>query len=222
MIVPGENLQRLLAKLRREVDHVGRARFLALERRRPRWERLPRCSLLARHCGLGHRPVIDGPQRPAGDAVEHEDESLLGDLGHGAHSAAAHNDVDQVGSRGDVVVPKSVAHELKVPHPPASGRLETDEAVGEQVVAVTLAAIVIVRRRAERQIDVAELLVGAHDRPHVHPADRAPRLTRPRLVAELTYLRDGVEDPSLRAGAYIERTDVPRRHVEAHGPALDR
>src|SRR4030095_12246803 len=108
-----------------------------------------------------------------------------------------------------------------MPYSRAGGRLETDEAVGEKVVSVPLAAIVVVRRRAEGQIDVAELRVGAHDRPHVHPADRAPRLTLPGLGTELIRLRDGVEDPSLRTGADVEGADMPRRHVGTQRPRLD-
>src|SRR5438132_9908668 len=107
-----------------------------------------------------------------------------------------------------------------MPHTPAGGRLQTDEALGEQVVAVSLAAIVVVRRRAEGQIDVAELLVGAHDRPHAHTADPAPRVTRPGLGTELIRLRDGMEDPSLRAGAHVEGADMPRRHVRTQGPGF--
>jgi len=93
---------------------------------------------------LGHRAIFDRPQRPAGRAIEHVDESLLGDLRDGTNAASADRDVDQVRRRGNVVVPESVAHQLEVPDPPAGGRLETDEAVGKEIVAVSLAAIVIV------------------------------------------------------------------------------
>src|SRR5262249_30974128 len=173
-------------------------------------------GLLARLRGLDHRPVLDGPERPAGHAVEHVDETLLGDLGHGAHAATLDCEVDQIRSCRNVVIPEPVAYQLEVPHAPAGRRLEADEAVREQFVARPTAAIVVVRGRAEGQIDVAELLVGAHDRPHVHPADGAPRLAGPGLVAELARPRNRVEDPALRARADLHDPAVAGRAAGTH------
>src|SRR5262245_23982201 len=87
---------------------------------------------------------------------------------------------------------------------------------------MTLSAVEVVRRRAEREIDVAERVVGAHDAPHVDAADGVARGPLPRVIAELPRPGDGVEDPPLLAGTRVEGTDVAGRHVGTHGPALNR
>ena len=69
-----------------------------------------------------------------------------------------------------------------------------------------MAAVEVVGRRADRQVDVAELLVGAHRRPDVGVAGFLPGILLPGLVAELARLRDGVEGPEQAAGA----TSKPR------------
>jgi hypothetical protein len=87
---------------------------------------------------------------------------------------------------------------------------------------MTTAAVVVVGRRAERQVHVAEVLVGAHWRPDVGAADGLPALLLPRLVAELAGLWDRVEDPAQLAGAGVEAADVAGRQVAAHGQVEDR
>src|SRR5262249_33481717 len=67
-----------------------------------------------------------------------------------------------------------------------------------------------------------EFVVGAHDRPRVHAADPVGSPVLPRLGANLAGPRDGMEDPSMRARPYVKSTDVTRRHVPTHWPALDR
>src|SRR5207249_6271796 len=96
VVVLAEDRERLGAKLRREVDDVGRRNSLALERRGLRREGLARGRLLSRDRGLRHWTILDGPDRLARRAIEHVDEPLLGDLRHGANPPAVHRDVDEI------------------------------------------------------------------------------------------------------------------------------
>ena len=102
-------------------------------------------------------------------------------------------------------------HALEVPHALAGLRVDRHDRLGEQVLAGTMTAVEIVRRRAERQIHVAELLVGRHVGPHVGAAGVGPRIVAPRLVAELALLRNRVNGPQLLAGAHVEAADVAAR-----------
>jgi len=221
-LVAVEDRQRLLAQLRREVDHVLGPHALPLERGGPGRDRLGRGRLLAGHQGLGHRALLDGPDRAAGHPVEHIDESLLGDLGDRLDALPVHGDVDEVRRRGEVVVPEGVADNLEVPDAPARRGVQADERLGEEVVPGTMAAVVVVGRRADRQVHVPELLVGAHGRPHVDAADGLPALPLPRLVPDLAVLRDRVEDPALAAGTRVEAAHVTGRHVGADREVVDR
>ncbi len=102
-------------------------------------------------------------------------------------------------------------HGLEVPHAFSGGRVEAHEAFREQVVAGTMSAVIVVGRRAERQIDVAELIVNGEHRPDVGRAGVVGGAVVPGVVPELARLRDGVERPELLAGARIEAEDVAAR-----------
>ena len=90
---------------------------------------------LAGHVGRRHRPLLDRPHRLAGDAIEHVDEGLLGDLRDRLDALAVDGDVDQVGRGRQVVVPQAVMDDLEVPDPLAGRHVEADEAFAEEVVA---------------------------------------------------------------------------------------
>ena len=207
------DLQRLGPQLVGEVDQVFLERPVGQVERRLRRIRLRRRGALAGHRRRRYRPLLDGPHRLAGRSIEDEREPLLGDLGDGRDLAPVDGDVDEVGGRRQVVVPHRVVHELEVPNPLAGLGVEADQRVREQVVAGTVAAVVVGDRRADGQVDVAQLGVGAHVRPHVGPARPLPRVVAPGLVAELAGLRDGVEDPLHLAGADVVAAHVPRRRL---------
>ena len=54
-----------------------------------------------------------------------------------------------------------MVHELVVPLPLPGLQIDADQALGEQVVAGTMAAVEVGRGRLDRQVDEAELFVGA-------------------------------------------------------------
>ena len=85
-----------------------------------------------------------------------------------------------------------------------------------------MAAVIIVGRRADRQIDVAELLVGAHRRPDIGVAGFLPGFLLPGLDAGLAGLRHGVEGPEQTAGDDIEAAHVARRRRPLSPPVHHR
>ena len=105
---------------------------------------------------------------------------------------------------GEVVVPDAVVHGLEVPHALAGPDVEGDEALGEEVVAEAVAAVVVVGRRAGRQVDVAELVVDAEGGPDVGAAGVAPRVVQPGVDPEVVGLRDGTERPPRIARAGVD------------------
>ena len=112
--------------------------------------------------------------------------------------------------------------DLVVPDAAAGPRVEADDAVREQVVALAVAAIEVVRRGAHRQVDVAELQVGGHRRPDVGPADPFGCAVFPGRVAELAGARHGMEGPQQPAGAGVVAADVARRPFRPRRPIHDR
>ena len=164
-----------------------------------------------------HGAILDRPDRLARGAVEDVGEAGLRDLGNGFDQLAVDHDVEQVRGRGDVVVPDPVADGLEVPDALARLRVDADQALGEQVVARPVGPVVVVRRRARRQVDVPQFVVRAHRRPHVRVAGRPPGLVLPGLDAKLVVPWDRVETP-----LELTRVDVVGAHVARRRVAPDR
>ena len=112
-------------------------------------------------------------------------------------------------------------HRLEVPHPLAGLDVERDQALGEQVVARPVAAVVVAGRRARRQVHVAQLLVGAHRRPDVGVARVAPRLVAPGVGAEVVPPRHRAEDPPHVPGAGVHPLDPAGRRLLRDCPVGD-
>ena len=209
-LVARDLLDRLLAQRGREVDQVVRH---VQRRARVGWrlgrERLRRARLLARHVGLRNRTLFDRPHRLPGRPIEHPEEALLARHGDRLDRAAVHGDVREHGRRRHVVVPERVMDELEVPLPLAGPQIDGNEAFGKQVVAGTVAAVEVGRRRLNRQIHEAEFLVGGDLGPHARVAVHGPRVVFPRVVAEFTGPRNRVERPEQLAGARVEGADQP-------------
>src|SRR5258708_12888017 len=102
-------------------------------------------------------------------------------------------------------------NQLIVPDLPAARHIEADQTVAIEAVAQTVAAVVIVGRRADRQVNVTQLFVGAHRRPDIGIPRLLPGFLLPGLDAELAFLRNGVEGPEQTAGDDIETSDIAGR-----------
>src|SRR5205807_8939481 len=114
-------------------EHVL-SQSLARERLRYEGELLS----IGRHLTLDVRrrvsAVLDREERLPGFALEHEHVARLGDLRDRVDLATIAPQRDQIRGRRQVTIPDVVPHELKMPHPLARLRLESDERVSVQVV----------------------------------------------------------------------------------------
>src|SRR5262245_23904042 len=106
-----------------------------------------------------------------------------------------------------------MVHELEMPL--ADARLEIDrhEALAEQIVAGTMPAVEVGRRRLDRQIHQTRLRVRRDLRPNARVPVERPRILFPRVVAELAWPRNRVELPDLLSGPDIERAGEALRVV---------
>src|SRR5262249_12530746 len=154
--------------------------------------------------------------------IEDVHEGLLGNLRHSLDATFTDGDVDKVGRGRRVVVPQSMPDELVVPYLLAGRRLEAHEAVAIKAVPWTMPAIVVVGGRADRQINVAELLIRAHWRPDVGVPGFLPGIVLPSLDSGLARLGNRVEGPKQAAGAHVEAAYVARRRRPLGPPVHDR
>src|SRR5262245_6603625 len=95
-------------------------------------------------------------------------------------------------------------HHLEVPLANAGLQVDGDEAFGEQVVARPIAAVLVDRRRFNRQIHETGFRIDGDLRPYADVARPFPRSVLPGLVAELARHRDRVEAPELLARPDVE------------------
>src|SRR5262245_28559248 len=91
--------------------------------------------------------------------------------------------------------PEIVVNELLMPDPLAGASIDRDERVGVQVVAFAIAAVEVVTRGAESDERDAVLLVDRELAPVVHATADLVMAFRPRVVAELAFVRNDMEDP---------------------------
>ena len=99
---------------------------------------------------------------------------------------------------------------LEVPQTLSGTRVERDDAVAEEVVAVPVAAVKVVARSTGRNEDDAALGVHRRLTPIVYAAECVLGVVRPRVSAELAGPRHGMEDPYELACAHVVGVDVGR------------
>ena len=143
--------------------------------------------------GTGRSSI--GPQRFAGDAIEHEEETLLGGLCDGVDRLAVVANRDQLWRGIVVVVPQIVVHHLKMPQRLSGACIQREQAVAEQVAADAIGAVVVIGGRAGGEVGDAALFVDRDLAPRVGAARIFPRVLRPRVVALFAGTRNGVEGP---------------------------
>ena len=152
-------------------------------------------------------PLVDRPDRLTVGAIEHVEQRLLRRLGDRLDGAAVDGDVGEDRRRRHVEVPDPMVHELVMPLALAGRQIDGHQRLAEQVGARPVAAVVVAGGQLDRQIRHVEILIDRHLSPHAGVARVLPRVLLPRVVAEFTDRRDGVEDPQALAGADVEAAD---------------
>src|SRR5262249_2378302 len=133
-------------------------------------------------------------------------------LRDGLHRLAVAPDRHEIWRGREVEVPQIVVQALEVPDALAGARVEREHAVGEQVVAGTVRAVKVERRRTGRRESPGVLLIDRDAGPRVRAAGDLPRVLRPGVVAELAGPWNRVERP-----ADLSRVDVVRADVAGRG-----
>ena len=205
------DLLRLSKQLGREVDQVFFLNALKLERRRLGRKRLRRRIPFARHGALFDGLLDNRPHGLSGLAIEDVEEALLARHRGDLPGFAVYRDVGQDRRARKVEVPDAVVDELKVPLALPGVQVDRHQRLGEQVVARPVAAVVIAGRELDRQVHGLELFVHREWTPHAGVARVRPGVVLPGLVAELSGLRNGVEDPQALSGLDVEPADVALR-----------
>jgi hypothetical protein len=115
---------------------------------------------------LRNGPLLDWPDWFAGHAIEDVREALLGHLDNRFDRPSVDADVRENGSRRWIEIPQVVMRQLEVPHTLTAVRLHAHEALTKEVVAKAVAAVHVTGWRSDGHVHVAEVLVGAEERPH--------------------------------------------------------
>ncbi len=125
-----------------------------------------------------------------------------------------------------------MAHGLEVPDALAGGRIERDQRIAEQVVAMPVGAVEVLvahAARGQRHEHHAARRVERHAGPVVGPHRALPGVLRPALVALLAGVGNGMEDPAHFPAAHIVGADMSRHiagaahddQVAVHHPGGD-
>src|SRR5215212_4556305 len=101
-------------------------------------------------------------------------------------------------------------HRLEMPQALAGPSVERDQTVAEQIRPDAVGAIVIVSRRADRQVDDATFLIDAHLTPDIDAADVFVGVLWPGVVAKLAGLRNRVKHPFQFTRNDVVGADVAR------------
>ena len=140
----------------------------------------------AGHVAGRHRTLLHAKDGLAGHAVENEHVAGLAHLRQRGNLFPVAHDIDQARRGRQIIIPDVVMHHLEMPLVLAGLGVDSDQRVAEQIVAVTVAAIVGRRRRAERHVDDAALLVDSRlHAPHVGAGAILPTVVLPGLVTQL-------------------------------------
>ena len=136
---------------------------------------------------------------------------MLRRLGDDIDFPSAAPDREQLGGGRQIVVPEIVMDDLPVPESLSGARVQRQEAVPKQVLAVPVRSVEVVSGRPGGNERDSALLVDRHLTPVVHAARGRQRFRGPRIRAKFTPARDRVENPFQLPGDDVEGVDVSGR-----------
>src|SRR5262249_13463423 len=113
---------------------------------------------------------------------------LLGDLHYRLDRLTAHANISEDRRGRQVVIPKIVVDELKMPDAFTGVGPDAHETVAEEIVSKPVPAIHVACRRGQREIDVSEFFICAEVRPGIDGTGVLPRPVFPTFDTELAIL----------------------------------
>ena len=169
-----------------------------------------RCAL-ARHVARRHGALLDGDERLAGLAVQHEQHARLRRLQDSRQHLGAPADRRERRRRGVVVVPEIVMHGLEVPGDLAGRGPQCHDRVCVAIVAGTQPAVVVGARARGRRKDEASRRVRDHQRPDIGSAGSLRAAVSPGRECRVTRILGNRVPASSAAGRCVRRKPVSRR-----------
>src|ERR1051325_7602126 len=121
--------------------------MLPHERRGPGGKWLRRPGLLATKVRLRNGFLLNRPKRRAGKPIEHEQQAVLGALGHGVDFFASVSHRQKHRGTWQVLVEQVVVYDLVMPQPLSRRGVQGDKTVREEIHPMPIAAVEIGFRR---------------------------------------------------------------------------
>ena len=188
-----------------------------------------RCrGLLTGDVTLRNSDLIYGPYRRTCAAIKHKCQSLLGDLRNRGNLSALHRDIEKNGRRRRVVIPDRMMNGLKMPDPLTGRGVEAHQALSVEVVAESVAAVIVAGRRLDRKVNVAERWISAHWCPYTCVSGVLGGVAAPGCKATLLGSGNGIKTPAQLTRINIISSDFPfkrlgrfRRTAEGERSAYD-
>src|SRR5262245_60104660 len=107
------------------------------------------------------------------------------------------------------MIPEIVMNRLEVPAVPAGQRVDGDDVVAVQVRSFAIAAVKVVDRRRERQVEqTCPFIEREKEWPSIDAKPILPAITLPRIMPRRAGPRDGAELPELFAVARVIRARI--------------
>src|ERR1700722_12437894 len=113
--------------------------------------------MFAGHGALRNWALFHGPQRLSCLSIQHVKKPRLTGLRNHVKRLTLILDSCELGGGTWIVIPKVVMHLLEMPDVLSGSRIECQDSVREQVVAGSVCSVIIVGRRADREVSDASL-----------------------------------------------------------------
>src|SRR5262249_30695295 len=137
-------------------------------------------------------------------------ESVLGCERDRIDRLAVMPDGDQLRRRGGIGVPEIVMNGLEMPEPLSRPRIEREQTIRVEIIAVPIAAIELVLGRSGRHVHRPPLHVHGDFAPHIDAAHVFVGVLGPGFISVLAWARDRVEYPDELAREDIESANIAR------------
>ena len=102
-------------------------------------------------------------------------------------------------------------HRLEMPDTSAGSCVESQQRVGEEILAHPGAAVEIRSRGSGRDVHDAAPDIDAHACPRIRTAGSLPGIRRPRVITQLAWAGNGVKRPADFAGTDVIGANISRR-----------